>query len=97
METQEIQQYIAAAIGAKFTDFSCESGEVMTSPEGDGRFLGKVFATRYSGLPVGRDIYLAVGESAQKVQIVRLGRSECVKPEVADLDLLLEKELDVKK
>jgi hypothetical protein len=42
MNTQEIQQYIDAAIDSKFEDFSSESGEVMTSAGGDGRFMGKV-------------------------------------------------------
>ncbi len=94
MNTQEIQQYIDAAIGAKFEDFTSESGEVMTSEGGDGRFMGKVFATRYAGLPAGRDIFLAIGESEKKVQIVKLGRAECLKPVTNDLDMMLEKELE---
>jgi|TARA_B110000879_G_scaffold201818_1_gene277404 hypothetical protein len=95
MTTQEIQEYIDAVIRSKFKDFTAESGEVMTSAEGDGRFMGKVFATRYGRLPVGRDIFLAIGESEKKVQIVKLGKSECVKPEKDDLDALLKKELGV--
>ena len=95
MNTQEIQQYIDEAIGSNFEDITSESGEVMTSPEGDGRFMGKVFATRYAGLPAGSDIFLAIGESEKKVQIVKLGKSECVKPEKDDLDALLKKELGV--
>ena len=89
MTTQEIQEYIDAVIRSKFEDFTAESGEVMTSAEGDGRFMGKVFATRYGRLPVGRDIFLAIGESE------KLGKSECVKPEKDDLDALLKKELGV--
>ena len=70
MTTQEIQQYIDAAIGANFEEFTSESGEMMTSEGGDGRFMGKVIATRYGGLPVGRDLFLAIGETDLKVQIV---------------------------
>lgn len=95
MNTQEIQQYIDEAIGSNFEDITSESGEVMTSPEGDGRFMGKVFATRYAGLPAGSDIFLAIGESEKKIQIVKLGKAECLKPTKADLDLLLEKELEI--
>ncbi len=97
MTTQEIQQYIDAAIGSKFEDFTSESGEMMTSKEGDGRFMGKVFATRYAGLPVGKDIFLAIGETEKKLQIVKLGKAECVKPSEGDLDALLLKELGIKK
>jgi hypothetical protein len=93
MNTQEIQQYIDAAIGSNFEGFTSESGEVMTSEGGDGRFMGKVFATRYAGLPAGRDIFLAIGESEKKVQIVKLGKAECLKPETADLDMMLLKEM----
>ena len=96
MNTQEIQQYIDAAICSKFEDVTSESGEVMTSVGGDGRFMGKVFATRYAGLPAGRDIFLAIGESETKVQIVKLGKAECLKPGKADLDMMLEKELGIK-
>ncbi len=95
MNTQEIQQYIDAAIGSKFENFTSESGEVMTSAGGDGRFMGKVFATRYAGLPAGKDIFLAIGESEKKVQIVKLGKAECLKPETNDLDMMLEKELEI--
>jgi len=94
MITQEIQQYIDAAIGSKFEGFSSESGEMMTSEGGDGRFMGKVIATRYAGLPTG-DLFLAIGQSAQGVQIVKLGKSECLTPEKSDLDLLLRKELGI--
>ena len=65
----------------------------MTSEGGDGRFYGKVFATRYSG--VGRDIFLAIGETEKKVQIVKLGKSEVLKPGKDDLDMLLLKELRI--
>lgn len=95
MNTQEIQQYIDAAIGSKFEDVTSESGEVMTSPGGDGRFMGKVIATRYAGLPGGRDIFLAIGESEKKVQIVKLGKAESLKPGKADLDIMLEKEMGI--
>ena len=96
MTTQEIQRYIDTAIGAKFDGFSSESGEMMTSKEGDGRFMGKVIATRYGGLPVGRDIFLAIGETEKKLQIVKLGKSECVKPDKDGLNAMLLKELGIK-
>jgi len=95
MNTQEIQQYIDAAIGSKFSGITSESGEIMTSEGGDGRFFGLVHATRYVGLPDGRDIFLAIGESEKKVQIVKLGRAECLQPSVHDLNLMLEKELGI--
>lgn len=95
MTTQEIQKYIDAAIGAKFENVSSESGEMMTSVEGDGRFMGKVFATRYGGLPAGRDIFLAIGETEKKVQIVKLGKSEGLNPEKDNLDMFLLKELGI--
>ena len=93
MTTQEIQQYIDAAIGSKFEGLTSESGEMMTSAGGDGRFEGKVIATRYGGLPGGRDLFLAIGETEMKVQIVKLGKSECLKPSGSDLDMMLLKEL----
>ena len=95
MTTQEIQQYIDAAIGANFEGLTSESGEMMTSEGGDGRFMGKVIATRYGGLPVGWDLFLAIGETDLKVQIVKLGKSECLSPGKSDLDLLLRKELGI--
>lgn len=94
MTTQEIQQYIDAAIESKFEGFSSESGEMMTSEGGDGRFMGKVIATRYAGLPMG-DLFLAIGQSDKGVQIIKLGKSECVKPGKDALDALLLKELGI--
>ena len=96
MDTLEIQQYIDTAINANFDNFTSESDEMMTSDGGDGRFLGKVFATRYSGLPTGNYIFLAIGETEKKVQIVKFGNVECLKPGTSDLDVLLEKELGIK-
>ena len=95
MTTQEIQQHIDTAIGANFEGFISESGEMMTSEGGDGRFMGKVIATRYGGLPVGRDLFLAIGETDLEVQIVKLGRSECLSPGEGDLAALLLKELGI--
>lgn len=95
MNTQEIKDYIDNAILAKFKDVTSESGEVMTSEGGDGRFFGKVFATRYTGFPKEGDLFLAIGESKTKVQIVKLGRAECLKPGQHDLNLMLEKELGI--
>lgn len=97
MTTQEIQHYIHSAIGSKFDEVNSESGEMMTSAGGDGRFMGKVIATRYGGLPGGRDLFLAIGETELKVQIVKLGRSECLKPSKDELDALLLKELGIEK
>jgi hypothetical protein len=96
MTTQEIQHYINTAIRSNFKDYIAEAGEMMTSEDGDGRFFGKVDAIRYSGLPGGEDIYLAIGQTDKQVQIIKLGNSECLKPSETDLDLLLLKELDVK-
>jgi hypothetical protein len=67
----------------------------MTSEGGDGRFLGRVIATRYGGLPEERDLFLAIGKTDKKVQIVKLGKSECLSPGKSDLDLLLRKELGI--
>lgn len=93
--TQEIQQYIDAAIRSNMNGYTSESGEMMTSAEGDGRFLGKVIATRYTGLPGGKIIYLAIGETETRRQIIKLGDSECLKPSETELDLLLRKELGI--
>ena len=60
-----------------------------------GRFDGKVSATMYSGLPIGRDIFIAIGQTKEEAQIVKRGRSECLRPTTADLDLILEKELGI--
>lgn len=84
-----------SAIASVFEEVTLESGEMMTSEGGDGRFLGKVIATRYAGLPDGRDLFLAIGMTDKKVQIVKLGRSECLSPGKPDLDLLLRKELGI--
>lgn len=95
MTTGEIQKHVEAALREKFTELTTESGEMMTSEGGDGRFMGKVIATRYGGLPLGRDLFLAIGETGKKVQIVKFGRSECLSPGKGDLDLLLRKELGI--
>lgn len=95
MTTQEIQEYIDAAISANFSGYITETGEMMTSEGGDGRFLGKVVATMYVGLPGGKDIFLAIGETAKQSQIIKLGDSECLKPSTTELDLLLLKELGI--
>ncbi len=97
MTTQEIQQYIDTAISSKFEGYTSESGEMETSAGGDGRFLGKVTATRYSGLPGGNDVFLAIGETDKGSQIIKLGDSECLKPSVTELDLLLQKEFGIER
>jgi|TARA_B110000037_G_scaffold169046_1_gene191560 hypothetical protein len=95
MTTQEIQQYIDNVIRTNFDDYQSQSGEMETSAEGDGRFLGKVTATRYAGLPGGNDIFLAIGETGKGSQIIKLGDSECLKPSETELDLLIHKELGI--
>lgn len=97
MTTEEIQQYIDAAIASNFTGYSTESGEMETDAEGDGRFFGKVCATMYCGLAEERNIYLAIGETVKGTQIIKFGDSECLKPGKAELDLLLRKELGIGK
>lgn len=93
MTTEEIQEYIDAAIRSKFDGYTTESGEIMTDEGGDGHFFGKVTATRYSRLQAGRDIYLAIGQTEKDTQIIKFGDSECMKPGKTELDLLLRKEL----
>lgn len=95
MTTPEILDYIDAAIRAAFSGYKTESGEIETGEGGDGRFVGTVSATRYSGLPPGGDIFVAVGKTEQGVQIVKVGRSECVRPEPENLDVILEKEFGI--
>lgn len=95
MTTEEIQQYVDAAISSNFEGFTSESGEMMTSTEGDGRFMGKVIATLYTGLPGERQLYLAIGETELKAQIVKFGKAECLKPQKDDLDAILLKELGI--
>lgn len=95
MTTEEIQQYIDTAIRSNFENHTSESGEMMTSEEGDGRFLGQVIATRYSGFPSGKEIYLAIGQTAKGTQIIKFGDLECLKPSVTELDLFLLKELGI--
>ena len=96
MTTQEIQDHVSAAIGSKYEGFSSESGEIVTSEDGDGRFFGKVIAMRYDGLPVANGIFLAIGETDKAIQVVRLGSSECLKPTPIDLSAMLLKELGIK-
>ncbi len=95
MTTPEIQEYVENAIRSNFENHTSESGEMMTSEGGDGRFLGKVVATRYGGISGGRDIYLAIGQTEKGTQIIKLGDSECLKPGRTELDLLLRKELGI--
>ncbi|WP_411827633.1 hypothetical protein [Luteolibacter sp. AS25] len=97
MTAPEIQQYIETAISANFSGYTTEAGEMMTSEGGDGRFFGKVEATMYSGLPGGKDVFLAIGKTSKQLQIIKLGDSESVKPSEAELDLLLLKELGIEK
>ena len=96
MTTEEIQQYIDAAVRLKFDGFISESGEIMTSEGGEGRFAGLVIATKYTGL-LENEIFLAIGETALKAQIVKLGRSESLRPDESDLDTILLKELGIVK
>lgn len=95
MTTQEIQEHIHQAVRSNFDGFTADSMEMMTSEGGDGRFFGKVVATRYLGLPEAPEIYLAIGTTEKGVQIVKFGNSECLGPKPSDLDFLLMKELGV--
>lgn len=95
MTTEEIQDHIDTAIRKHFENPHSESGEIMTSAGGDGRFVGKVIATRYADLRGGKDLFLAIGQSEERVQIIKLGKSECLTPGPHDLDLLLLKELGI--
>lgn len=95
MTTEEIQQYITAVIRSNFEGYTTESGEMMTSAGGDGRFFGKVIAIMYRALRARKDIYLAIGQTAKGTQIIKLGDSECLKPSETELDLLLLKELGI--
>jgi len=95
MTTEEIQQYIDSAILSNFDGCTSQSGEMMTDEGGDGRFFGKVIATMYSGLPAGKVIYLAIGQTEKQTQIVKFGDSECLKPGKTELNLLLRKELGI--
>ncbi len=95
MTTEEIQGYINDAIRSNFEGFTAESMEMMTSEGGDGRFLGKVSAIRYLGLAPAPEIYLAIGTTERGVQIVKFGNSECLQPQVGELDFLLKKEVGV--
>ena len=96
MTTEEIQQYIHQVLEAKFTGLSMQSGEMMTSEGGDGRFFGKVIAYLYSGFPGGEELYLAIGETEKKTQIIKFGMSECLQPSEHELDMILLKELGIK-
>ncbi|MDP0492640.1 MAG: hypothetical protein Q7Q71_16470, partial [Verrucomicrobiota bacterium JB023] len=95
MTTEEIQKYIEKAIAANFEGYTTESGEMMTSEDGDGRFLGKVYATRYSNLPGGRMLFLVIGETAKKLQIIKFGNTESLTPSETELDFVLRKELGI--
>ena len=41
MTTEEIQQHINGVLEKHFTGLTAQSGEMMTSEGGDGRFFGK--------------------------------------------------------
>ena len=96
MTTEEIQQYIETAISSQFDGYMTQSGEMMTSEGGDGRFFGKVFAVRYEGIPENPNLFLVVGKTEKKIQIVKFGNTETLTPSQSDLDLVLLKELGIK-
>ena len=96
MTTEEIQQHINGVLEKHFTGLSSQSGEMMTSEGGDGRFFGKVIATLYTGFPQGQELYLAIGETDMQTQIIKFGMSECLQPGSYELDMLLFKELGIK-
>jgi hypothetical protein len=95
MTTQEIQDYIETAVSSKFDGYTKESLEMMTSEDGDGRFIGKVQAVIYLGLSVAPEIYLAIGNTVKGGQIVKLGMTETLNPTEVELDLMLLKELEI--
>lgn len=95
MTTQEIQQYIDRALQKNFDGLTMQSDEMMTSEGGDGRFLGKVVASLYSGFPSGEELYLAIGETDKQTQIIKFGNTECLQPGEAELDMILFKELGI--
>jgi hypothetical protein len=68
---------------------------MMTSEDGDGRFIGKVQAVIYLGLPVASEIYLAIGNTVKGGQIVKFGMTETLNPTEVELDLMLLKELEI--
>ena len=95
MTTAEIQQHIDGVLQANYQGLNTQSGEMMTSEGGDGRFFGKVIATLYTGFPDSRELYLAIGETDKQTQIIKFGNSECLKPGPYELDMLLLKELGI--
>ncbi len=95
MTDQEIQNYIDTSIRSNFHGYTTESGEMMTSEGGDGRFFGKVTATRYMGFSRRADIYLVIGMTAKLTQIIKFGDTECIKPSETELDVMLFKELGI--
>ena len=95
MTTAEIQEHIDGVLQANFTGLNAQSGEMMTSEGGDGRFFGKVVATLYTGFPGGEELYLAIGETEKQTQIIKFGFSECLQPGPYELDMLLLKELGI--
>ena len=95
MTDLEIQQYIDRSIRTNFASHTSESGEMMTSEGGDGRFLGRVVATRYMGFAKRQDIYLVIGMTAKGTQIIKFGDTECIKPGEMELDVMLFKELGI--
>lgn len=95
MTDLEIQQYIDRSIRSNFQSHTSESGEMMTSEGGDGRFLGRVVATRYMGFSNRHDIYLVIGMTAKGTQIIKFGDTECIKPGEMELDVMLFKELGI--
>ncbi|MBK1833552.1 hypothetical protein [Roseibacillus ishigakijimensis] len=97
MTTEEIQDYIENAISVQLEGYMTESGEMRTSEGGDGRFLGQVRATRYSGLPGGKSLFLAIGETEKGVQIIKFGSTEVLTPDENDLNMVLQKELGLGK
>ena len=96
MTTEDIQKHIEGVLSKHFQGLSAQSGEMMTSEGGDGRFFGKVIATLYSGFPGGEELYLAIGETDKKTQIIKFGMSECPQPSEHELDMILFKELGIK-
>lgn len=96
MTKKEIMTYLAQRIVESYPAVQTESGEIVAEEGKDGLFVGTVRATLFSALPNSRQVYAAIGETKDGLSLVRLGRSDCVNPDLDKLDFLLEKELGVK-
>ena len=96
MTNKEILNYLSTKLSTEFPGLQTESGEIEAEEGKDGLFVGTVSARLFSNLPNDRQLYAAVGKTAEGLPLVRFGRSDCVNPDGDKLDFLLEKELGMK-